>query len=383
MAALNDVTPAKDTTLVQGHTLMPRAPADSCNNINSCRTLFDIVWGCLSTIFACTWVSVHPNVPEPDQCWLALLWRRLRMMLVAIIAPELIVGFAARQFFAARWFSKKFGFSRTHGFFLSMGGFVSRLGRPIASIEQLDDPLLGPGYLSDIHKIKVSDIMDKSKGDALSKGVALAQGLWFTTVATLAFAVVNVFTWLFWWGKPLDVQQPIPVGHAEQPQEATGPMTRQLDLLDRFLGALLGGYSEYNPAVSTSVPSFWSTPTPDDSDDALAAFFLECLVASAFGAIHCTAWRVDFPSADEMWMWRACSLFVTAIPVIIASIVALMLVHKKTTPYEAIFLGTLIVGLPMYIVARLFLIVLPFTTSRALPPGAFTEVNWSVYMPHL
>ncbi|KAJ7897947.1 hypothetical protein B0H14DRAFT_2224884, partial [Mycena olivaceomarginata] len=63
-----------------------------------------------------------------------------------------------------------------------------------------------------------------SKGDALSKGMALFQGLWFTLqclarvhqtlpvteleAATLAFAVVNIFIWILWWNKPLDVQRP-------------------------------------------------------------------------------------------------------------------------------------------------------------------------------
>ncbi|KAJ7769056.1 hypothetical protein B0H14DRAFT_2259724, partial [Mycena olivaceomarginata] len=75
----------------------PRALTDACDDINNCRKLFDIVWGCLATIFACTWVSVHPNVPPPRQSWLALLWRRLKMMLLAVLAPELIVAFAARQ----------------------------------------------------------------------------------------------------------------------------------------------------------------------------------------------------------------------------------------------------------------------------------------------
>jgi hypothetical protein len=88
------------------HTLNNRAAPDSCNDINNCRKLFDIVWGCLATIFACTWVSVHPNVPAPNESRLALFWRRLKMMLIAAIAPEIMVAFAARQFFAARALSK-------------------------------------------------------------------------------------------------------------------------------------------------------------------------------------------------------------------------------------------------------------------------------------
>jgi hypothetical protein len=94
------------SSLSQGRPLDSRAPVDSCDDINGCRRLFDIVWGCFATIFTCTWVSVHPNVPPPNQSRLALFWRRLKIMLVAVMAPELMVGFAARQLWAAWIFSK-------------------------------------------------------------------------------------------------------------------------------------------------------------------------------------------------------------------------------------------------------------------------------------
>ncbi|KAJ7257597.1 hypothetical protein C8J57DRAFT_1027823, partial [Mycena rebaudengoi] len=188
------------------------------------RKLFDIIWGCFVTIFACTWVSVHPNVPPPNQGPLTLLWRRLKMMLIAIIAPEVMVGFAARQFFTSRWYANEHKISKTHGFFISMGGFVSHVGHhPVTTPDAVHK------YLDAIRAVDVEDIKDKSKGDALSKGSAFAQGAWFMTqcfarlaqnlpvseleIATLAFAVVNVFIWLLWWNKPLDVQRPIMVMH--------------------------------------------------------------------------------------------------------------------------------------------------------------------------
>ncbi|KAJ6449555.1 hypothetical protein C8R45DRAFT_777520, partial [Mycena sanguinolenta] len=191
------------------------------------RTLFSVVWGCLATIFACTWVSVHPNVPPPNQNRLQLFWRRLKMMLIAIIAPEVIVAFAGRQFFGSHRLKKsvEFGFSRTHGMFFFMGGFVSPDGHPIATRKQLEDPDHGSELQEAIRDVNEEEIMDKSKGDALSKGVALLQGLWFILqcltrahqrlaitqleVATLAFAIVNLFIWVLWWNKPLDVQRPI------------------------------------------------------------------------------------------------------------------------------------------------------------------------------
>ncbi|KAJ7865613.1 hypothetical protein B0H14DRAFT_2347869 [Mycena olivaceomarginata] len=172
------------------HPLDTRSSADSCDDINNCRKLFDIVWGCLATIFACTWVSVHPNVPPPDQSRLALFWQRLKMMLIGIIAPEIMVGLAARQFWGARLLkfmamtrisSAEYNFSKTHGFFLCMGGFVSAAGYPVTTKKQLEDSDLGPEFLKAIRSVDAEDIKDKSKGDALSKGVALAQGLWFTT----------------------------------------------------------------------------------------------------------------------------------------------------------------------------------------------------------
>ena len=67
------------------------------------RTMFDIVWACLSTTFICAWVSVHPNVPPPtteEYGWKSLL-RRLKLMFWAILAPELILLWSVRQWLAA------------------------------------------------------------------------------------------------------------------------------------------------------------------------------------------------------------------------------------------------------------------------------------------
>jgi hypothetical protein len=64
------------------------------------RTLFGIIWSCLSTIIICAWTAVHPNVPPPNR-WRGR-WNRLKTMFWMIIAPELVLAWAVRQFFAAR-----------------------------------------------------------------------------------------------------------------------------------------------------------------------------------------------------------------------------------------------------------------------------------------
>jgi hypothetical protein len=55
-----------------------------------------------------------------------------------------------------------------------MGGFVSSTGHPVATMEQLQDSV---EFQDARLNINVEDITEKSKGDALSKCVALAQGL--------------------------------------------------------------------------------------------------------------------------------------------------------------------------------------------------------------
>ncbi|KAJ7910812.1 hypothetical protein B0H13DRAFT_2272304 [Mycena leptocephala] len=388
------------------HTLNDRSAPDSqsCDDINNCRKLFDIIWGCLATIFACTWVSVHPNVPAPNQSWLALFWRRLKMMLIAVIAPEIMVGFAARQFFAAGVLSKEFGFSKTHGFFFCMGGFVSSTGYPIVTKKQLADPELGAEFLAGIKNVDAEDIMDKSKGDALSKGLAIAQGLWFTTqclarvhqhlavteleVATLAFAMVNVFIWLLWWNKPLDVQRQIVVGPAKLPDPLPiKPI--HASWVVRVVSVIAGidNAYEYDPLSSTSVPSFWTLPGNYlNNIQGGLPFTIEALMGTVFGAIHCAAWNADFPTAVEKWMWRSCSSLIVAIPVIILLFAVLDTfadIDESHWTGKAALLITIIVPIPLYVIARLVLIILPLVALRSLPSGAFVDVNWSVYIPHL
>ncbi|KAF7342145.1 hypothetical protein MVEN_01802200 [Mycena venus] len=410
-------------------TLEARAASDTCND-NS-RTLYGIVWSCLVTILACIWVSVHPNIPPPKAPIkpslkklslayltrkrlqsLMLFGRRLKMMLVALIAPEVMVGFAARQFLAAWRFSKTYKVSWTHGYFFSMGGFVTAIGHhPIVTEEQLDDKTL-----AEIQKVTEDEIEDRSKHDALAKGLALVQVIWAIAqsaarvnqqlpvseleVVTVAFAVVNLFIWVLWWGKPLNVVQAIPISTFDAPEpplnvEQAIPISTsnapeppglpvKLNILDKFWGVLTGNYTgsekaPFQPLVATCVPSFWSH-YDIDKDIELPAFFTECFVATIFGIIHCLAWHSTFPSHTEMWMWRSCALIIAVVPVGIAVMGASIILSSPDSIFHPV-IGFIFISL--YIITRLFLTVLPFIALRALPPGTLTDVNWTLYIPHL
>ena len=70
------------------------------------RSILDILWSCLATIFACSWVSIHPNIPAPNESRWRILFRRLELMFWAVIGPEIIITWALRQWLGARHLEK-------------------------------------------------------------------------------------------------------------------------------------------------------------------------------------------------------------------------------------------------------------------------------------
>ncbi|KIK53925.1 hypothetical protein GYMLUDRAFT_178157 [Collybiopsis luxurians FD-317 M1] len=193
--------------------------SDSCDNIHDCRTLFQIVWSCVSVLIACTWVSVHPNVPGPhDSSWKVFL-RKIGLMIIALIAPEMLVLWASRQWFAARKLSERYpGWTRTHAFFALMGGFALYDGNECYSALRFRS---FAAHLDLIGRISKAEIKDRSHSDGFSKLIAVMQTTWFMVqllarwieglpvteleVMTLAFAAMNVLIYFFWWDKPQGV----------------------------------------------------------------------------------------------------------------------------------------------------------------------------------
>ena len=97
------------------------SPPSSCTDYNSCRSLLSIIWSCITTIFLCTWVAVHPNVPEPVDTRDMGFWRKrvhqlscffgdkLVMFICALLVPEYILAWAIRQLLVARKIAKENG----------------------------------------------------------------------------------------------------------------------------------------------------------------------------------------------------------------------------------------------------------------------------------
>ncbi|KAH9962611.1 hypothetical protein BC827DRAFT_1129886, partial [Russula dissimulans] len=200
----------------------------ACPGSDGYRSLWDIIRSCVVTILLCTWASVHPNIPSPDDRWPKIAVRRVGLLLAALIMPEVITGWALRQRLAAmrnqyRPLDIEKGWTTTHGFFAIMGGFMEYDGnQPIRVLlpEELQSySLTGNG---DFPKISKAEIEDKSKGDFLAKAVVILQTGWFALqcltraalglsiteleLITLAFATLNIFVYALWWHKPLNVR---------------------------------------------------------------------------------------------------------------------------------------------------------------------------------
>ena len=197
------------------------------------QSIYGILWSCLSTIFACSWITVHPNMPALGDSQWAILRRRLAIMAYFLLTPEFVILWAVRQHFVAcnltKWHATKYlGWTWAHSFFLIKGGFMlHKRGKPVRVLEARDlEELLEAGKIT-WPTITKEEIVDRSKGDYLSKTIVLFQATWFVRqciargayhltvteleVVTVAFASLTGVIYYLWWDKPLDVRCSIPV----------------------------------------------------------------------------------------------------------------------------------------------------------------------------
>lgn len=139
------------------------------------------------------------------------------------------------------------------------------------------------------------------------------------------------------------------------------------------------------------VPTFYAGNP--DTQHLVIVDLIAAVIAIVFGGIQCIAWSFLFPSHIERLLWRITSCIVTSVPLIGALCFPLLLMvdWAETVssiiqiPLKILLVSSIIIGLvgiPVYIVARLILLVLAFTTLRSLPPGAYETVYWTTFIPH-
>lgn len=241
------------------------------------------------------------------------------------------------------------------------------------------------------------ELGDKSKGDSLSKTIAVFQTFWFVIqciarradnlaitnleIMTLAYTVITVAMYAAWWHKPLNVRCPVRVkGDRDRGRPRLFQWKQIIDYVTGDQDAWVDLSGEER------VPTFWSScSSPGGSKIPLQADVISLSVAMVFGAVHCAAWSYAFPSLAEKQMWRAGAIAIAAIPLPMAGMFVVFnpfyVFEWRARDYLQVVVMTFC-GL-LYIIARIFLLVLSFTTLRNLPVSAYQTVQWTTWIPHI
>jgi len=226
------------------------------------RGTLSLISSCVITFVLCVWCALHLNVPPPDapSSWFAL--EKTKWVLLGIFAPELVVATAASQYFTAKWlkdeidrdfeYRKPKGPNTTKGcssaerwsmsqcYFVVTGGCVVNI--PWMNVdddrsEKSTKVTVTPAgmrllsFLGRLPKIEEPQVRDKSKADWLAKSVVCVQATWMVTqvvgrliqglpvslleINTCGHVICALVLYLFWWDKPLDVQDPTIVDYSD------------------------------------------------------------------------------------------------------------------------------------------------------------------------
>ncbi|KZP06525.1 hypothetical protein FIBSPDRAFT_842053 [Athelia psychrophila] len=396
--------------------------SDICKDIDNCRTLVGIITSCLATIFACVWVAVHPNIPGPKQSWISRQIESAKVVIVTLLVPEWVLAWAVRQFLQARQYAKILEdaschphrlrlaeWTTAHGFLAIMGGFYyyqngkTMFPLQVQDVGERERPdkdyyILALVKSRSLVPPSSDELGDKSKGDTISKSIAIFQTLWFVVqciarrienlattnleIMTLAYTVITVAMYAAWWHKPLNVHCPIRVKGSKKFAKDTRPF-QWTDIINYVTGD-----QDYLIDLSGEerVPTFWSSCSGGNSTEVpLYADMIALAVAMVFGAVHCAAWSYTFPSLVERWMWRVCAIAIAAIPLPMAG--AFMVfnpIDREASGFLDYIIGLcMALGALLYILARIILLILSFTTLHKLPPSAYQAVQWTTWIPHI
>ncbi|KAG1741718.1 hypothetical protein EDB19DRAFT_1850920 [Suillus lakei] len=371
----------------------------SCNT----RTLWDIILSCVATLFACTWTAIHPNIPGMEEKKSAVLSRRLFIMMMALIIPELMITWATMQSRSAHW-------TVTHGFFAWMGGFILYVNNePRATLKPYELLSFVREGCVDVPVIAEADIEDRSKGDALSKGIAVLQLAWFfiqliaryaqnlpmtlLEIDTSAVASLTSIAYSFWWKKPKDVGRPYAVHW-----KPTAPPS---DLAYEYKD---WSYHYYRLVYAfMSLMGMWAAISPRDvrerrvpslggydhhhlpNRNHIITLFIGCFSGMVFGGMHCLGWNGLFQGHAEQILWRTASLVIVSTPVFVLLSFGLLILSRSPSWRGGRDVATLaiVTGAVIYIFARVTLLVLMLLSFQSLPSGVYDTVVWTKFIPHL
>lgn len=374
------------------------------------RGTLNLIWTCISTLFICLWTSWHLDYAADHDSSQKVFFHKLKWILLLLAFPEFGIGMAIGQLFKAREYSKHLQskgyaqWTRLHCLFTLMGGI--RIGnKQCKAYESREVPAWATRapdscwcnnveiYGSDLttlakksllpHDPPVSktDIKKRGKADALVKSIALLQVAWLVgqsigravqhlaiselEIVTLSYVFYCAIIYLCWWQKPLDAMVPayMEISHTEE--------------LDRHLETRSKGMPTTGKfGDSTSVPQ-----VPGLKYEAAGAALISFAFA-IFGGIHCLSWNSTFPTRIEKILWRASSIIMmVSYPLFYSAIELDDYVENYHWSLRVFMLLSFLI-IPIYLSARLFVIIEAFMSLRSSPASLYDSPDWIKFIPH-
>ena len=148
--------------------------------------------------------------------------------------------------------------------------------------------------------------------------------------------------------------------------------------LDKISGGV--ETSDYVRREDLRVSMFFAELLRDFGD----VYYFVGAVATLFGVVHLVpSFFLHYPSPTEMLLWRISAVFITIQPLF--TVLFLLCRDNSLLPewIRTIIIVLTALSLPLYIVARLTLIILSFLSLRDLPENAHHTIDWISSIPHL
>ena len=323
----------------------------------------------------------------------------------------------------------------THSYYANMGG-IRIMTRDPSNPKYYELYILDGDYLISTdfdpvyHPLKwlaitEDEILDKSKSESFAKAIASLQfaylvlsaisravrrlGLAQLEIFVLASAVLAILNYVSYWNKPQNVDVPTTIFMPK----FSNDVERDLEIR-KSLEAWLGDHdrriipckeewiidhsrtADYvNHGLDTtekwmhsrSLVKMVSKGRVDNFDPlgtvgwghGKTIIAISGLVIFIFGGIHLLAWNFDFPTAAERIIWRSSSVAILVVP-----FVSVGLIWTHLDVY-GVFLSTLndillYFFIAIYIIARLAIITIAFTSLREMPADVYIT-TWATYLP--
>ena len=255
------------------------------------------------------------------------------------------------------------------------------------------------------------DLNDRSKGDALVKGLAVLHITWLVIqilargveglaitqleIMVLSFSACAIVTYFLLWHKPQDVKTPAYIdipGTLTREQivqlAARSPvatlMVRQFWLHGVAIRAMADNIFPWTPGIKFRIPYFMKDHV----------YLNPHLIGiggggALFGGIHVAAWNFTFPTPVERLLWRISAAYLVSVPLVSTIIYCFVLRFTRKETKESDNENDRIlrpigrVAVPLYLLARLYLLAEVFRCLAYPPPSAFQDVGWPSIIPHI